>query len=136
MVTGGDNLIHHVGIVQGFGLPCVVAINRFGTDSPEELAAIKQIVLLKFKPTTAETLIEDSFQNLAGLTQLIPGIVEFMGGPYSSQEGLNQGYTHGFVMTFSSAEARDVYLPHPEHERVKSMIAPLVDSVVAFDFEV
>ena len=100
------------------------------------MAAIKHIVLLKFKPTTAETLIEDSFQNLAGLTQLIPGIVEFMGGPYSSQEGLNQGYTHGFVMTFSSAEARDVYLPHPEHERIKSMISPLVDSVVAFDFEV
>ncbi len=99
------------------------------------MTAIKHIVLLKFKPTTTEALIEDAFQNLAGLKGLIPGIAEFVGGPYSSPEGLNQGYTHGFVMTFDSPEARDAYLPHPEHERVKSKIAPLVESVVAFDFE-
>ena len=43
VITGGENLIHHIGIVKSFGLPCVVAINRFGTDSPEELAAVKKI---------------------------------------------------------------------------------------------
>ena len=45
VLTGGDNLAHHIGIVTGFGLPCVVAINRFGTDSPDELAAVKQIAM-------------------------------------------------------------------------------------------
>ena len=45
LISGGDNLTHHVGIVKGFGLPCVVAINRFGADSNEELAAVKQIAL-------------------------------------------------------------------------------------------
>ena len=39
------NLAHHVGIVKGFGLPCVVAINRFGTDSPEELEAVRAIAM-------------------------------------------------------------------------------------------
>jgi hypothetical protein len=39
-------------------------------------------------------------------------------------------------MTFDSVESRDAYLPHPEHERVKSAILPHVDGVVAFDFEV
>ncbi|MCH7487748.1 MAG: formate--tetrahydrofolate ligase, partial [Proteobacteria bacterium] len=39
VISGGDNLTHHVGIVKGFGLPCVVAINRFGADTDEELAA-------------------------------------------------------------------------------------------------
>ena len=43
--AGGDNLIHHIGIVKSFGLPTVVAINRFGTDSAEELAAVKEIAL-------------------------------------------------------------------------------------------
>ena len=99
------------------------------------MTAIKHIVLFKFKATTTETQIEDAFQNLAGLKDLIAGLAEFIGGPYSSPEGLNQGYTHGFLMTFDSREARDAYLPHPEHERVKSQIAPLVESVVAFDFE-
>ena len=45
VVSGGDNLIHLVGIVRGFGLPCVVAINRFGDDTTEELAAVKQIAM-------------------------------------------------------------------------------------------
>ena len=45
VIAGADNLIHHIGIVRSFGLPCVVAINRFGTDSPEELAAVKQIAI-------------------------------------------------------------------------------------------
>ncbi len=45
VIAGGDNLIHHIGIVRSFGLPCVVAINRFSTDSPEEIAAVNQIAM-------------------------------------------------------------------------------------------
>ena len=45
VIAGADNLNHHIGIVRSFGLPCVVAINRFGTDSPEELAAVKKIAI-------------------------------------------------------------------------------------------
>ena len=45
VIAGADNLIHHIGIVRSFGLPCVVAINRFGTDGPEELAAVKKIAI-------------------------------------------------------------------------------------------
>ena len=45
VVSGGENLIHHVGIVKRFGLPCIVAINRFASDSPEELAAVKKIAM-------------------------------------------------------------------------------------------
>ena len=45
VTAGGANLEHHIDIVKGFGLPCVVAINRFGTDSPEELEAVRAIAL-------------------------------------------------------------------------------------------
>jgi len=43
VVAGGPNLIHHVNIVRSFGVPVVVAINRFDNDSPEELATIEEI---------------------------------------------------------------------------------------------
>ena len=43
--AGGPNLAHHVGIVKGFGLPVVVAINRFSSDSGEELDAVRQIAV-------------------------------------------------------------------------------------------
>jgi hypothetical protein len=39
-------------------------------------------------------------------------------------------------MTFDSAANRDAYLPHPEHERVKSIIQPHLADVIAFDFVV
>ena len=97
---------------------------------------IKHIVLLKFKDGVTDDQIDRIFQELAALQDLIPGMTDYIAGPYSSDEGLNQGYTHGFIMTFETPEARDTYLPHPEHERVKAQAIPHLDQVVAFDFEV
>ena len=99
------------------------------------MGEVKHVVLLKFKSGTTPQQISGFFKKLAGLKDHIPGIREFIGGPYSSPEGLNQGYTHGFIMTFSDAAARDGYLPHPVHEQVKGEIVPHVEALVAFDFE-
>ena len=38
-------------------------------------------------------------------------------------------------MTFESVEARDAYLPHPEHEVVKAVLLQCIVSVLVFDFE-
>jgi len=100
---------------------------------------IKHAVLLKFKPTTSQPKIDEIFAALKGLGDKIPGLLDFSGGAYSSGEGLNKGFTHGFVMTFTDAASRDGYLPHPDHEVVKQMIFPELDGgldgVVAFDWE-
>lgn len=95
---------------------------------------IKHMVILKFKPEVSHAVIDDLFQQLAGLQSKIDGILDFSGGPYSSEEGLNEGYTHGFSMTFTDAAARDAYLPHPDHEIVKGNIIPNIDGVIAFDY--
>ena len=100
------------------------------------MAEVKHVVLLKFKSGTTAQQIGGFYSSLAGLKKDIAGLKDFVGGPYSSPEGLNQGYTHGFVMTFADAASRDVYLPHPAHEAVKGQIVPHVDAIVAFDFEV
>ena len=100
------------------------------------MAAVKHVVLLKFKPGTTDDQIQSTFDTIKELKELLPGIEEFIGGPYSSPEGLNQGYTHGIIMTFADVASRDAYLPHAEHDRVKNLIFPLLDSVIAFDFEV
>jgi len=39
-------------------------------------------------------------------------------------------------MTFTDGAARDAYIPHPEHERVKAFVLPLVEETLVFDFEV
>ena len=43
--TGAQNLARHIGIVNGFGLQAVVAVNRFPTDTDEELDAVKRLAL-------------------------------------------------------------------------------------------
>ena len=96
---------------------------------------VHHLVLLKFKPDTTPATVAALFEALGRLRTVIPGIEAFRGGPYASPEGLNQGFTHGFAMTFSSVAARDAYLAHPEHERVKEQFLPGVADVIAFDFE-
>ena len=45
VARGGANLAKHVENIRLFGLPAVVAINRFDSDSPEEVAAVKEAAL-------------------------------------------------------------------------------------------
>jgi formate--tetrahydrofolate ligase len=40
---GAENLAAHIAIVRQYGLPCVVAINRFPADADDELAAIERL---------------------------------------------------------------------------------------------
>ena len=42
---GMDNLSAHIQIVKQYGLPCVVAINSFPTDTPAEIALVKELAL-------------------------------------------------------------------------------------------
>ena len=42
---GVDNLTAHVDIVKAFGVPCVVSINRFPTDTDPELALVRELAL-------------------------------------------------------------------------------------------
>ena len=74
------------------------------------------------------------FREMAGMVGRIPGLLDFHHGLYDSGEGMNDGFTHGFIMTFQSPQARDEYLPHPEHERVKSIVVPCLARVIVFDF--
>ncbi|HEY57434.1 MAG TPA: formate--tetrahydrofolate ligase [Anaerolineae bacterium] len=39
------NLEHHIGVARKFGVPVVVAVNRFPTDTPAELAMVRQAAL-------------------------------------------------------------------------------------------
>ncbi|MGZ9160153.1 MAG: formate--tetrahydrofolate ligase [Candidatus Limnocylindrales bacterium] len=43
--AGASNLAAHIGIVRRFGIPAVVAINAFPTDTPAEVEAIREVAL-------------------------------------------------------------------------------------------
>ncbi len=73
VMAGGPNLAHHVGIVKSFGLPVVVAINRFGSDSAEELDAVNKIA--QDAGATAAVECDCFAQGGAGAEELAQAVV-------------------------------------------------------------
>jgi formate--tetrahydrofolate ligase len=67
LTRGADNLAAHIQIVRQYGLPCVVAINSFPTDTPAELARVRELAL----EAGAETVVAHT-----GFGQGGPGAVD------------------------------------------------------------
>jgi formate--tetrahydrofolate ligase len=77
---GTANLEHHVGIVRGFGLPVVVALNRFPSDSPEELVVAQDIAIAS--GASAAVLCNGFAQGGAGAADLADAVMRTAsGGP-------------------------------------------------------
>jgi len=51
-----------------------------------------------------------------------------------SQDNLHQGYTHVFIATFESAEARHEYLVHPVHQAFSQELHAAVENIIIFPF--
>jgi hypothetical protein len=97
---------------------------------------VRHFGVFKFKNNISQEEIEECFITMKKMVEQIPGLLDMEYGPYNGNEGLNEDYTHGFIMTFDSPESRDEYLPHPIHEEVKLLVVPRLERVVVFDFVV
>jgi formate--tetrahydrofolate ligase len=42
---GAANMVRHLEVVRGFGMPCVVAVNRFPADTDQEVELVRKIAL-------------------------------------------------------------------------------------------
>jgi formyltetrahydrofolate synthetase len=73
IARGADNLAAHIQIVRQYGLPCVVAVNSFPTDSVREIALVRELAL----KAGAETVVVHSgfAQGGAGATELAQAVV-------------------------------------------------------------
>ncbi|MEX2566199.1 MAG: Dabb family protein [Cyclobacteriaceae bacterium] len=97
---------------------------------------VRHFGVFKFKTEITEGQIEECFRTMKAMVGQIPGLLDMEYGPYDGNEGMNEDFTHGFIMTFDSPESRDSYLPHPVHEKVKELVVPRLERVVVFDFVV
>lgn len=77
--------------------------------------ALRHVVLFAFKDDATSEQIDAVVRDFAALPHAIPGIVSYEYGTNVSPEGLNDGFTHCFTLTFARNEDRDVYLGHPAH---------------------
>ena len=101
---------------------------------------ILHCVFLRFKAALQQADKQAIYDAIAALKNVIPGILDVKYGANVSSEGLNGGFLDGFIVTFESPEARDVYLGHPEHLTVGERIVASTDGglsgLMVFDLAV
>ena len=97
----------------------------------------RHIVLAKVRPDVPLEQVDAAFADLASLVGQIPGLLSCQIGANNSPESTTQGYTHGFVMDFVDAAARDAYLPHPLHRQAAARFREIREpgGVLVFDFD-
>ena len=87
-----------------------------------------------FKPeVTAEQVkaVEDAFGELPSKIDLIK---DYEWGTDCSPEGLQQGLTHCFFVTFHSEADRDAYLVHPAHKEFGKVLGNKASAVTVLDY--
>lgn len=97
-------------------------------------SVLRHVVYFSFKESSSAEDINGVIDAFRNLKSEIPGIESFEWGVNSSPEGINQGLTHAFTLTFHSDAARDAYLPHPSHKAFGEILQPHLDKVMVLDY--
>lgn len=101
-------------------------------NEPDSL--LRHVVLFKFKDSASEADVREIVDAFRALPDQIDGITGFEWGTNVSPEGLADGFTHCFFVTFRDERSRDEYLPHPDHKTFGEILGPHLDKVLVVDY--
>tara|TARA_R110002124_G_scaffold222935_1_gene388303 strand:+ start:307 stop:720 length:414 start_codon:yes stop_codon:yes gene_type:complete len=118
-----------VGLVAIFAMPELPA-----ADSSANTGDYRHVVFFKFKDDASPDQIRGIEIAFAELSKKIETITGYEWGTNVSPEGLNDGFTHCFLVSFADKAGLDVYLPHEAHQAFVAELKPLLDKVCVVDF--
>ena len=96
---------------------------------------LRHAVFFSFNEGTTEQEIESVTSAFAALPEKIDSIIDFQWGTNNSPEKLDDGFTHGFLLTFKDEAGRDAYLPHPAHPgEFADALKPHMKDVFVIDY--
>ncbi len=101
-----------------------------------EAIPVRHVLLFRFRKDMTPEKFQAFITTFRGLTTKIEGITAFEHGANNSPENLAQGFTHVVLLTFANPQARDAYLPHPEHKRFGDVLGQLgiVEDLLVIDY--
>jgi hypothetical protein len=94
----------------------------------------RHVVLFKFKAGATAEQIKEVEKAFAELPKKIDAIQDFEWGPSESVEGLNDGFTHCFFVTFKDKAGLEAYLPHEAHKAFGAKLKPILEKALVFDY--
>lgn len=105
-----------------------------GAEKAPPAGVLRHVVMFKFKDDARPEQIREVESEFRALKSRIPGVLSLEWGTNVSPEGLNQGFTHCFFVSFPDAKARDAYLPHEAHQNFVKILRPVLDKVLVVDY--
>jgi hypothetical protein len=112
----------------------LTVLSTFVTTKASDEKILRHVVLFKFKDTATHAQIKQIEDAFRALPSQIPQVKSFEWGTNVSPEHLNQGFTHCFLVTFSSDTDRDAYLVASAHKAFGQLLTPSLDKVTVIDF--
>ena len=94
----------------------------------------RHVVMFKFKDTATPAQVEAVEKAFGELPSKIDTVVAFEWGTSESVEGMNDGLTHCFFVTFKDKAGLETYIPHPAHVAFKEILIPILDKALVFDY--
>lgn len=95
---------------------------------------LRHVVLFKYKDTATADQVKASVDAFRALPGKINVIKNFEWGTNVSPEKLDQGFTHAYFLTFTSAADRDAYLVHPAHKEFGASLGTVLDKALVIDY--
>ena len=94
----------------------------------------RHVVLFKFKDSATPEQVKKIENAFGELPAKIDSITAYEWGTNVSPEGLADGFTHCFLVSFKDKAGLDVYLPHPAHKAFVDLLKPQLDKVLVVDY--
>ena len=95
---------------------------------------LRHVVLLKFKDDAKSEDVKICHDAFCAVGKNISCIKSFENGTNISKEGLDQGFTHCYLITFETEKDRDTYLQHQEHKSLEHLVDKHLEKVVVVDY--
>ncbi len=100
---------------------------------------ISHCVFINYRNDATDAMKDDIYNALQALKPRISGLTNIVIAPNPSPEGLDKGFSEGFIVTFRNAAARDQYLVDEEHGKVGAKIVAAakggLDGLLVYDLE-
>ena len=97
---------------------------------------LRHVVVFKFTDDATPEQVQAVVDHFGRLQDEIPEIIDYEWGVNNSPEGHDQSFTHVFLVTFKDEAGREVYLPHPAHQKFVEHLKPILDKVFVVDYTV
>ncbi len=110
-----------------------LGVNRSMANS-DEAKSLRHVVMFKFKDGSSSAEVTQVVDAFRGLPSRIAEMAAFECGTNNSPEGLENGFTHCFLVTFKSEDDRKTYLTHSAHVEFVEILKPHLDKVQVIDF--